>query len=331
MAKTYVFDFYNLYIARGNKYSNDELKIRIIPLKLAEEFERQRRSFAKPYYRGSWKTAKCYIKAEDEENAKKLAIWLEFLYSFAQNRSVFFLGWYQYAKGKRFSSFEAKFVEPRENRFSELIHGVCTTGVFYTRDISLFLDNALKTLHESEENYAREILTVIHANSISHSELVYKLRFLICWIALEKLAQGYYSKLKSKKRVFSRGEVKTIKASLVQTLNTILKGHRGLPLLRKSVTRNFLYEHGTFEKVSIYLKSLDLGFENTKLDQMLKDLIRVRTGLVHRLESNLLDRQLELLFYLQKITENVIFRLLGVDRQMQSRLFLSQYNRGNRL
>jgi hypothetical protein len=331
MAETYVFDFYNLYIERGNKYSNDELKIRIIPLKLAEEFEKHRRSNSKPYHYGGWKTAKCYIEAEDEEKAKKLAIWLEFLFSFAQNRSVYFLGWYQYSRGEKSSSFEAKFIEPRENRFSELIHGVSTTGPFYTRDISLFLDTALKALNEAKDNHAKEILTVIHANSISHSQLVYELRFLICWIALEKLANDYYSQLKSKKGVFSKGEVKMIKATLEQSLNSILKGHKGLPLLRKSITRNFLYEHGTFEKVSLYLVSLDLGFENAKLHRILRELIRVRMGLVHHLASNLLNRQPELLFYLQTIMENVIFRLLGVDRQIQSRLLLFQYNSGNRL
>jgi hypothetical protein len=81
-----------------------------------------------------------------------------------------------------------------------------------------------------------------------------------------------------------------LKANLEQTLNTILNGDPRLPMLRKSITRNFLDEHGTYEKVSIYLKSLDLGFGTTKLKKLLKDLVRIRAGLTHSLYSNMYDK-----------------------------------------
>jgi len=73
-----------------------------------------------------------------------------------------------------------------------------------------------------------------------------------------------------------------------------------------SITRNFLYEPDTFEKIRKYLESLDLGFDNRKLVKLLKILIEVRSSLVHHLEAALLTREPILLFYLQKIMENVI-------------------------
>jgi len=329
--QTYVFDFYNLYIPRGKQYKNDGLGIRIAPLKFAEEFEKHRRSFSKLYHSGGWKTAKCFIKAENEEDAKRLASWIEFLYSFAQSRSVFFLGWYKYKKGKKYSSFQAKFVIPRENRFSELVSGVSTRGAFFTRDIAIFIDASLKTLSESKEGKLKNILTAIHSYELSRSETVWELRFLICWIVLEKLANIHYDKLKSKSQLFSKIEKRAIKNSLAKTLDENLEHDRRLPFLKRSLTRNFLYEHDTFEKVRVYLESLNLGFENKKLNALLKNLVKIRVGLVHRLDSALLEREPQLLFDLQKIMENVIFRLLGVSKQMQSKLLLHQYNRGNKL
>lgn len=331
MERTYVFDFYNLYIPKGKQYKNDELGIRITPLKFAEEFEKHRGSFSKPYHSGGWKTAKCFIKAENEKDAKKLAIWIEFLYSFAQSRSVFFLGWYEYKKGKKYSSFQSKFVVPRENRFSELLAGVRTGGPFFTRDIAIFIDTSLKTLCESKEGKLKNILTAIHSYELSRSQTIWESRFLICWIVLEKLANIHYDKLKSKSQLFSKKERGAIKTHLAKTLDKNLKGDRRLPLLKKSITRNFLFERDTFEKIRIYLRSLDLGFDNRKLNALLRTLIRVRVGLVHRLDSALLTKEPQLLFYLQTIMENVIFRLLGISKQMQSRFLLHQYNRGNKL
>ena len=332
MSNTYVFDFYNLYIPKGKKYENKELGIKIIPLKFAEEFEKNRTKFSKPYYHaGGLKTAKCFIKTKTEDEAKKLASWLEFLYSFAQNRSVFFLGWYKYKGGKKYSSFQSKFVEQRENRFSELVHGVHTTGAFYTRDISLFFDTSLKMLSFANGLKLNEILTTIHALIISHSSLVRGLQFLICWSALEKLANQHYSVYKSKNKLFSKDELKKLKLDLETTLEKSLKNDKRLTLIKKSITRNFLYEHNTIEKMKLYFNSLDLGFDNTKLNKMLNKLIGIRGSLVHNLNSNLLIKEPQLLFYLQMIMENVIFRMVGIDKDMQKKFLLHQYNRGNEL
>ena len=55
-----MFLIFTTYISpKGKKYENKELGIKIIPLKFAEEFEKNRTTFSKPYHRaGGWKTVK---------------------------------------------------------------------------------------------------------------------------------------------------------------------------------------------------------------------------------------------------------------------------------
>lgn len=331
MNKTYVFDFYNLYIPKGKKYINKDFRIKISPLKFAEEFERNRTKFSKPYYRGGWKTAKCYITSDNVSDAKKIAGWLEFIFSFAQSRSVFFIDWYEYRRGKRYSSYESKRIEPRENRFSELIHGTNTRGAFFTRDISLFIDIALKTLSESKQAKLDEILSTVHAYIISDSEIVEELKFLIGWIALEKLANSHYSAYKSKNMLFNKSELTELKKQLGEFLDSYFDGDNRLGAVKRSLTRNFLYDHNTLIKLKIYFNSIDLGFDEKKLSKMLEKLISVRTGLAHNLISEKLMKDSSLLNYLHKIMQNIIFRLLGIDKDTLSCFVLNQYNRGSGL
>src|SRR3989338_2628313 len=166
MNRTYVFDFYNLYIPKGKSYSNKNLGIRISPLKNSEDFEKNRTKLSSSYRNGGWKIAKCHIKAKNKDDAKKYAVWLEFIYSFAQSRSVFYLYIYEYKSCKKYFSFESKFVEPIENRFYELVYGIKTNGAFFTRDIGEFINNALDTLNSVNDEKRAEILQTIHAHLI---------------------------------------------------------------------------------------------------------------------------------------------------------------------
>lgn len=331
MNETYVFDFYNLYIPKYANYENKELGIKIAPLRFAEEFEKNRRTYSKPYHRGGWKTAKCFIKSKTEKEAKKIASWLEFLYSFAQSRSIFFSSWYKYKSGKKYYSAESKFIQYRNNNFSELIHAVHTSKAGYTRDISLFIDTALKTLNESNCDELKKIISTIHAFEISNSQLPQELKFLTCWIALEKLANSHYTGHNSDKELFSKEELETLKSNLVKAVENILEGDDRAQLVVKSIDRNFLYQHNTWGKIMLYSDHLDLGFDREKLRKMLSNLIEVRVGLVHNLQSSSLTKKPQLLFYLQMIMENVLFRVLGINKEMQKKMLLNQYNRGNEL
>lgn len=337
MKKTYVFDFYNLYIPENKTYVNEKEGIRINPLKLAKEFEKNRKKLSSPFRKYGWNTAKCFIKADSMEKAKITAELIEFIYSFAQNRSIFFQKCYEYKKGKRYFSAQSKFIEPRENRFSELIHGVHTRGSVYTRDISLFIDTAIEKLSELNYSEKHEILTSMNSLNISKSKIVVELKFLICWIALEKLANKYYKSHKGdlKKypnlQCFERKKLKELKKELNKFLEKILKKDSRLPYVKKSLNKNYLYEYDTYQKIWIYLKSLDLGFDERKLSLLLKRLKEIRVDLVHDLNSKKLIKNPEYLMYLQKIMEKVIFRLLGITKSLESKFIINQYNRGNEL
>ncbi len=328
MNRTYVFDFYNLYIPKGKPYSNKPLGIRIVPLKNSEDFEKNRTKLSSQYRNGGWKIAKCYIKARSKDEAKKYAVWLEFVYSFAQSRRIFYLHIYEYKSGKKYFSFESKFVEPIENRFSKLIYGIKTTGAFFTRDISEFINKALDTLNSVNGGKKAEILQTIHAYLISISQIAWELKFLISWIALEKLANEHYQG--NKKDIFTSEEIKNIKEALHKTLDKQFKNDKRVNYLKQSLSKDYLFEQNTYQKVLSYLNSLDLGFDNKKLKKVIGNLVEIRIKLVHNLNSSKLQNKPHYLFYLQKIIEKVIIRNLGIDQNFENRLLLNQY-KGNDL
>lgn len=321
---TFVFDFFNLYIPEGKKYLNKEKGIKIIPLKLAELFENDRKHIFSKYRYGGWKTAKCYIKSNNENDAIELATWLEFLYSFAQNRSVFFLKWYKYKDGEKYSSSQSKFIEQKENRFSELIAGTLLGNARYTKEINLFIDTSLETLSKSNENTQKEILTAVHAYLSSQSEMPAELRFLISWISLEKLANSHYNIYKSRSQLFEKDERKKIIKSLEETLDSIIGEQTKYNIVKRNLNKKFIYEHDTHGKVSIYLDSLDLGFLRSELKSSLNNLIGIRIDLVHDLNSAKLLKK-PWIHILNTINEQVILRLLGIDKSFEKQFILHQF------
>lgn len=331
MKTTYVFDFCNLYIQKSQKYVNKKYGIRIVPLKIAEEFEKNRKKSSSPHHRYGWIIAKCYITSNTESRAKQLAHWLEFIYSFAQSRRVFFPYWYKHNWGHKRRSFESIFIESIDNGASELIYGTRLSGSFFSRDITFFVDNAIETLDSVKSQKLDEIMVAMHAYITSQSEMAWELRFLTEWCSLERLANMNYIKYKSKKSLFSKKEIKEIKKEVWDALDKKLAGHKRLNFLKNSLAREFLYEHHTLEKIKLFLLYMDLGFEKKKLVSLFKILVNVRNGLVHNLQSAQLGKQPYLLFYLYKVMEKVILRKLGISPEMEQRLILQQYNRGTLL
>lgn len=327
--KTFVFDFYNLYIPKGKQYVNSKLGIRIKPLKFAEEFESKRKTYSKPYYTGGWRTAKCFISAQNADEAKMLATWLEFIYTFAQSRSVFFLRTYEYSKGKTHWSFESKFIEPRENRFSVLIKGIHVRGWLYTSDISIFVNTALEKLSNSSEDERKRILALMHTLSISNSEMPLELSFLSCWIALEKLANAHYSQNKQNMSNLTKKKRTAIKIQIKKTLKSLLESGEldkdQFATLSENMDKNYLYELSSRKKMLEYFKEIKLNFERKGFTILLSELIEVRGNLVHHLQSKKLDKDAQLLPCLQTIAETTVFRLLGVSYEEQKKYLLHQY------
>lgn len=328
---TYVFEFCNLYLPKGTKYVNKDLGIRIVPLKFAEKFENKRREYSEPYNQGIWMTARCFINAKSEVDAKELAHLLEQIYSFAQSRVVLFTRWYPYTKGRKYSSWESKFMEFKHNRDSEMVFGVCTGGPWHTRDISLFVDTSLDTLMKLTKNQRDGIIVLMRALHISESEMVSPLKYLACWIALEKLANHHYIKIKSRERFFDSTERDNLKENISSYLDELLKDDPRVSTLKRNFRANYLYELNTYDKMHSYLSSLELGFDEKKLEKMLEQLVQVRRALAHHLDSEVLNKKPQLLNYLRKIARVVVLRLLGISLMKQKRYILHGLNYGKEL
>lgn len=327
--KTYVFDFYNLYIPKGEKYENKELGIVIKPLRIADDFEKNRTKSSSIYRNKHWITAKCFVRSKNKDEAKKYANWLGMIYSFAQNRSVFYLKIYEYKSGKKYFSSDSKFIESINSGSFRLIEGIKVKGNGYTENISEVINCSMDTLSKCNDKDKNKILQAIHAYLISKTPMVYELKFLIIWIVLEKLANEHY--LKNSNRVFTKEEVKKIKEAIDNTLNEQLKKDKRLNSLKRNFSSNYLYEYNTFSKVVSYLSLLDLGFEKKKLEKMIETLVEIRIKLVHNLNSTKLQHKPYYLFYLQKIIERVILRNLGVDKKFEEMLLMNQYNIGTEI
>lgn len=325
MTETYVFDFYNLYIPINTKYENKELGIKIKPLKVAEEFNKNRKKYSSKYHYDNWKTAKCFIRSDTGVNAKKIASWLEFLYSFTQDRSIFFLSWYKYKTGKKYSSRTSKKIEYRDNGSIELISHIYTEKG-YTKNISWFIDKLLKKLNESNEETLNIMLTTIHAYIISNSQITLELKFLILWIALEKLANNHYDKIKSKPKIFDKKKRNEIKEKICKCLEISLKNEPELLfMMKKNMEKNYLYEFNTVKKLEVYFEFLEIGFNNKKLKAKIIILSEIRNDLTHNLTSQKLINNLGVLSDLQVILQNVIFRILEIDKNEQKKLGMAEW------
>ena len=318
---TYVFDFYNLYLPNQKPYVNKEFGVRIVPLKRTEIFESERAKNG-PYSIGGWKTAKCYIHATNPDDALKYADWLEWLYSFAQRRSIFFTSYYEFGDVKKYSRFYYKHIEVTQNRNPSLVVGIKTSGFLYTRDISFFIDKGLSTLKALGATNHTQITKAIHAYLISLSDIATELKFLVCWLTLERLANeiNYNKNLK----LVTPQQLTCIKGKISEILTECVQDRSAVESLKQNLLRDFLYEKNTHQKVGSYLQGLSIGIEYSKLRKILTDLIEIRIGLVHNLDGRRLMNKLSLLFILRKILEIVVLRLLGFDAALQSKLLLSQ-------
>jgi hypothetical protein len=282
MSETFVFEFYNLYLSK--EYVNETEGIIIKPLKIAKEFEKNRSKNSSQYHYNCWKTAECQIQSDNDDEAKMIGYWLESIFSFAQKRSIF---WYGYKKGVDESHFESRFVLPIENRSPDLIYGTFYEKGKFNRDISLFIDTAIRTLRNCNHPRRNEILTTINCYLTSHSQICEELQFLAAWICIEKLSKAYHysnhNKLASNKKIFDKEEKMKIKQSLGEALDSILKDDLRASFLKKNLEKNYIYEPDTHGKLSSYLHSLDLGLDQKELEKTLGELVEIRRGLVHDL------------------------------------------------
>jgi hypothetical protein len=109
-----------------------------------------------------------------------------------------------------------------------------------------------------------------------------------------------------------------------ETLESIICEQKKYNIVKRNLNKKFIYEHDTHGKVSIYLDSLDLGFLRSELKSSLNNLIGIRIDLVHDLNSSKLLKG-PWIHILNTINEQVIFRLLGIDKSLEKQFVLHQF------
>lgn len=324
MAETYVFDFFNLYIPDGLDYTNEWRDIRIEPLKVAEEFEEERSNMGSKHQNQYWKTAKAYIHASEEE-AKEIATWIGYIYSFAQLRSIYWRTCYPYKKGYSHRYSRTVMPKPLKNRGPPLISGIIEdNGPFYTPDLSEFIDTGIETLRDYNEDERSNAIATIDMYLSARSESQMSARFLYLWIAIERNANRNYKSFinATGNEIFTNDERNRLQKHLSSFLDENLPKKQA-EFLKNRLSKNYLYEHSTTEKVRFYLEYIAGEFDDNELREILEIGKQIRNPIVHNFYGDRLAENIGLLQQLQKMLSFVIFELLGVGENLQKRLLLT--------
>jgi len=187
--ETYVFEMQNLYIPRDEVYDSDSFPIRIEPIEGVEGFEEERTEDGSKYRTGYWRTAICFIEAE-EERARELAECLTYVYSFFQSRDV---RWDTYHpegspdEVRRMSTYQF----PLENTQMRFVRAVYEGGISWNANIGALVEVALETLDELSEPDRRDLFRNISMFLEAEASNVMALKHTCLWMVLEANANKH--------------------------------------------------------------------------------------------------------------------------------------------
>lgn len=320
MARTYVFDFYNLYLPDGAEYRNGAEDIWIRPLDTAEVFEANRQDPQSKYYEGDWKTAKCHIAAETEENAVEVAEWLAFLFSFAQSRRAYWDTYYPHNEGYNGKTTVNNRVPPISHRKIPVIRAAVPLG---NNRVDPFIDAALEQLRTLSETERGHIFSTINLYLSSKARDLFASKFLFAWIALESNANRNYSEyLDATGNDFVSSAARdTIQEQIRDAVHDALPDDTAATMENR-LTRDHLYEHRKRDKIKIYLDHLFVDFDDGQVLEILRDADRIRNEIAHEFYDRTLLANDELLFKLHRLLVLVIFDMLDISESLLRRLIL---------
>lgn len=320
---TYVFEFQNLYIPEGEVYDSSEFPIRIEPMEGVEEFEENRREHGSQYETGYWRTAKCYIEA-DEDRAKEFAEWLTYLYSFFQSRDVRWDTYYPEDSPEEVHRVNT-YRMPLNNRNIPFITGIQTRGAFFTKQIGETVDVALGTLDDLSREDRTDVIRNISLYLQSEGSSFMMLKFLFLWIVLEANANKHHDRyMKSQGEfLFDEGEQERVREYVLGEFDEDFTDAQ-LRHLDWLLGRKDIYESSSKVKIVKYVESLEIGFDMDEIEDVIVEARQIRNLLVHSIEEYRLSENSDILTDMRKIVMYVILRELGIGRQMQKRLVTPQ-------
>lgn len=315
-----VFPFLNLTLPENQSYTNDEYGIRIELLEGANEFEENRREHDSEYRTGYWHTANVYIE-QPEEEAKRIAGTLSQVLSFALWRDVTFNGRYPE------NSEDAPFLRMSiatfdiDNTNIPVIKGVLTgkpnPGLSLGPFLDVVLDELLPLSETERKNKIRPISQFLEASASVYAST----KFMLLWVAVESCANENYEDYKdSVGDLFSEAERTSIQDIVLETAEQEFDKEQ-VDFLERRFRRDYLYEYGIDLKIKIYLEYLDIGFDMTEIEEIVKESKEIRNLVVHESDTErLIYEDVNRLGELRKILIYIILRRIGVDKDFQERL-----------
>lgn len=323
---TYVFDFYNLYIPEGHQYENRSKGIRIEPLAQAEEFEETRREDDSKYAEGDWKTAKCYITADDESEAQRWAVWLTFLYSFAQRRRAYWDTFYPHNQGYDGKTTEPVLVPRIRNDKLPIIGGI---GPFGLHKQDAFIDAALDRIKNADDASRSDILSTLNLFLNSEARGLFAAKFLFAWIGVERTSEWNYQEwvnLPDRDNTFiTADERDAVENGIASVLDDVLDDARA-GILEDRFTRGHMYEHRTQDKIRFYLDYIEPEFDDGVIIELIREAYRTRNEVAHEFGEDRLRENKELTFKLQKVLVFIIFDLLDISGDLQQAMLLTLHD-----
>lgn len=317
--ETYVFEMQNLYIPRDEVYDSDSFPIRIEPIEAVEEFEEERTEDGSKYRTGYWRTAICFIEAE-EERARELAECLTYVYSFFQSRDV---RWDTYHpegspdKVRRMSTYQF----PLDNTQKRFVRAVYEGGISWNANIGALVEVALETLDELSEPDRRDVFRNISMFLEAEASNVMALKHTCLWMVLEANANKHYNRTKKTRgeTLFDEGEQTRIREFVLDGFEDEFTDAQ-LRHLRWLLGRNDIYEDSSKVKILDYVEHLDLGFDMDEVEEIVIEARGIRNKVLHHIEEARLKNNNDILVDMRKMVMFVILRELGVEPEWQDRL-----------
>ncbi|MDQ2052873.1 hypothetical protein RBH26_20740 [Natronolimnohabitans sp. A-GB9] len=319
MPETFVFEFLNLYIPEDEVYDSDEFPIRIEAIEGVEEFEDNRRENGSEYGTGYWRTALCFIEA-NEERAQELAEWLTYVYSFFQMRDVRWEAYYP-----EDSPQEARYVNtyrmPIDNTKMRFVRAIHESGVFYSKNIGRLVDVALTTIDEADERLETDLRTNISLFMHAEGTQLMIPKFLLLWLVLEANAdRNYHRYMKSQREyLFDDDEKEQVREYILEEFEDEFSEGQ-LNRLNYNLDKDFLFEPSTLVKIKKYAEQIELGFNSDEVEEIVKEAREIRNEIVHSANSAGLRENTNLFVALRKMVMFLILRELGVEPEWHAKL-----------
>ncbi len=346
-------DLLNLYLSVD--YINATDGIKISPLPVAKEFEKERKRIGSKFCRQRVKTAKVIFSINLEDNNPSVAIKnfeetisnYEFLLSFINRRDIATTGEYvcylvnetgRQVVGRGFNA--SKLFFNILNNKSVMVSGIHTGPVTCTSDISPFLDLIFQKFRalENDQLFNQKLVKIaMNLYLLALEDNYEEIKFVQVWNALEALSNKLYktNPLPPEVRYLLTHEEKILFISKVTELIEDLwddlehsDERVGKGKLKKRLQQPYIYEIDSVDKIKNMLGFLEISEDQPKINETLNEARTHRNNIMHGTWTDINLNDLSLVrLKLQLFLEKAILAILGVNKVNEKLYMTNFYNR----